>query len=137
VGKQKLLFLVLLYIIVAPAFGRSQQLFQPVVFSQLFWVVNLYFLTKYVKNLDRKYLWLLTLGTAVAFLTKYDAVFFIFGVASLLFFKATRHALIQHRFWWQINVFILLISPNILWQIGNPKPFSCLNKYLAIRKVSV
>lgn len=121
-GKTKAVFLVLLCIIIAPAFGRSQQLFQPVVFSQLFWVLNFFLLTKYVKNLDRNYLWLLTFGAALAFLTKYDAVFFIFGVSSLLFFTSTRVALIKHKFWWHIIVFILLISPNIIWQIVHDFP---------------
>ena len=121
-GGTKAIFLVLLCIIIAPAFGRSQQLFQPVVFSQLFWVLNFFFLTKYVKSLDRKYLWLLTFCAAMAFLTKYDAVFFIFGVSSLLLFKSTRQALIKQIFWWNIIVFILLISPNIIWQIVNDFP---------------
>lgn len=121
-GKTKAVFLVLMCIIIAPAFGRSQQLFQPVVFSQLFWVLNFFFLTKYVKSLDRKYLWFLTFGSALAFLTKYDAVFFIFGVSSLLLFKSTRQALIKQIFWWNIIVFILLISPNIIWQIVNNFP---------------
>ncbi len=35
-GKNRALFLALLCIIIAPGFGRSQQLFQPVVFGQLF-----------------------------------------------------------------------------------------------------
>lgn len=121
-GKTKAVFLVLLCIIIAPAFGRSQQLFQPVVFSQLFWVLNFYFLAKYVKCLDKKYLWYLTITTALAFLTKYDAVFFIFGISSLLFFKSTRQALLKHKFWWNIIVFVLLISPNIIWQITNDFP---------------
>ena len=121
-GKTKAVFLVLLCIIIAPAFGRSQQLFQPVVFSQLFWVLNFFFLTKYVKNLDQKYLWMLTIGTALAFLTKYDAVFFIFGVSSLLLFKPTRQALLKHNFWLNIGVFILLVSPNIIWQVVNDFP---------------
>lgn len=121
-GKTKAVFLVLMCIIIASAFERSQQLFQPVVFSQLFWVLNFFLLTKYVKSLDRKYLWLLTFGSALAFLTKYDAVFFIFGVSSLLLFKSTRQALIKQNFWWNIIVFILLISPNIIWQIVNDFP---------------
>jgi hypothetical protein len=121
-GKTKAVFLVLMCILIAPAFGRSQQLFQPVIFSQLFWVLNFYLLTKYVKYLDRKYLWLLTISTALAFLTKYDAVFFIFGVSSLLFFRSTRQALFKHKFWWNIITFILLISPNIIWQIVNDFP---------------
>ncbi len=121
-GKTKAVFLVLMCIIIAPAFGRSQQLFQPVVFSQFFWVLNFYWLTKYVKFLDKKHLWYLTITTALAFLTKYDAVFFIFGVSALLLFKPTRQVLLKHNFWWNIMVFILLISPNIIWQVANDFP---------------
>lgn len=121
-GKAKAVFLVLLCILIAPAFGRSQQLFQPVVFSQFFWVLNFYWFTKYVKYRERKHLWLLTLGTALAFLTKYDAVFFAFGVASLLLFQTTRRSLFQHKFWIHILVFILLISPNIIWQFTHDFP---------------
>ncbi|MEQ9467932.1 MAG: glycosyltransferase family 39 protein [Ekhidna sp.] len=121
-GQTKAVFLVLLCIIIAPAFGRSQQLFQPVVFSQLFWVLNFYLLLKYVKYSDKKFLWYLTITTTLAFLTKYDAVFFIFGVSALLMFKSTRQTLIKHRFWWNAIVFILLISPNIVWQYLNDFP---------------
>ncbi|WP_411767297.1 ArnT family glycosyltransferase [Winogradskyella sp. A3E31] len=121
-GKTKAVLLVLTCIIIAPAFGRSQQLFQPVVFSQLFWVLNFFLLLKYIKYLDKKYLWYLTLTTALAFLTKYDAVFFVFGVSALLFFRFTRLALFRDKFWWNIFVFILLISPNLIWQVLNDFP---------------
>lgn len=121
-GNAKAVFLVLMCILIAPAFGRSQQLFQPVVFSQLFWVLNFFFLTKYVKSLDRKHIWLLTVGAVLTFMTKYDAVFFLFGVSSLLFFKSTRQALVKHNFGWNIIAFIILISPNIIWQIVNDFP---------------
>lgn len=121
-GRTKAVFLTCMCIVIAPAFGRSQQLFQPVVFSQLFWVLNFYLLTKYVKYIDKKFLWYLTFTTALAFWTKYDAVFFIFGVSSLLMFKSTRQALIKDKFWWNTLVFILLISPNIVWQYLNGFP---------------
>lgn len=121
-GKTKAVFLVLLCILIAPAFGRSQQLFQPVVFSQFFWVLNFYLLIKYIKHLDKRYLWYLTITTALAFLTKYDAVFFIFGLSALLLFKPTRQSILKHKSWWNIIVFILLISPNIMWQIVNDFP---------------
>tara|TARA_R110002049_G_scaffold308602_3_gene513094 strand:- start:743 stop:1003 length:261 start_codon:yes stop_codon:yes gene_type:complete len=51
---------VLLAIVIAPGFGRSQQLFQPVVFSQLFWVLGFYQLVRFVKYLNKKSLWYLT-----------------------------------------------------------------------------
>ncbi|MFH4966201.1 glycosyltransferase family 39 protein [Gaetbulibacter sp. M235] len=121
-GKNKAVFFVLLAILIAPGFGRSQQLFQPVVFSQLFWVLSFYQLTRFVKYLDKKSLWYLTLFCTLGFLAKYDSVFFLFGLSALLFFKKTRTALIAHKFWFNIIVFFLCISPNIIWQFCNDFP---------------
>lgn len=113
-GKSKAVLLVLLCLL--PVMGRSHQLFQPVVFSQLFWILSFFQLTRYVKYLDRKYLWYLTFTLALGFLTKYDAVFFVFGLLALFVFEETRKALIRHRFWWNILAFLVLISPNLIWQ---------------------
>lgn len=121
-GKNKAIILVLLAIIIAPSFGRSQQLFQPVVFSQLFWVLGFYQLVRFVKYLDKKSLWYLTFFAVLGISVKYDAVFYIFGLSSLLFFKNTRQALIQHRFWQNILVALALILPNLIWQYSNDYP---------------
>lgn len=121
-GKNKAIFLVLLAIIIAPGFGRSQQLFQPVVFSQLFWVLGFYQLVRFVNYLDKKSLWYLTIFCILGFLTKYDSVFFIFGLSALILFKRTRIALIKNRFWINVIVFILCMIPNIIWQFTNNFP---------------
>ena len=121
-GKKRAISLVLLAIIIAPAFGRSQQLFMPVVFSQLFWVLSFYYLVRFVKYLDSKSLWLLTLFCVLGFYSKYDAVFFIFGLISLFFFSRTRNALIKNKFWWNILGAFLCILPNLLWQAANDFP---------------
>lgn len=122
-GKTKAVFLVLLSILIAPGFGRSHQLFQPVVFSQLFWVLSFYQLTKYVKFLNAKNLWYLTITISLGFLTKYDILFFIIGLPILLFFKKIRQTLIEQNFWKNILLFILIITPNIIWQFLNDFPF--------------
>lgn len=121
-GKNKAVFLVLLGIIIAPGFGRSQQLFQPVVFSQLFWVLGFYSMVRFVKHLDKKSLWSLTIFCILGFLTKYDAVFFIIGLSALIFFRRTRVALIKNKFWWNIIVGFLFILPNLIWQVSNDYP---------------
>lgn len=121
-GGNKAVFLVLLGIIIAPGFERSQQLFQPVVFSQLFWVLSFYYLVRFVKLSDKKSLWLLTLFCLLGLLVKYDAAFFLFGLLSLLFFKRTRDALIRNKCWINIGVFALAILPNIVWQIAHDYP---------------
>ncbi len=121
-GKSKAVFLVLLAIIIAPGFGRSQQLFQPVVFSQLFWVLGFYQLVRFTKYLDSKSLWYLTLFCILGFLMKYDSIFFLFGLSSLLLFKRTRTVLIKNKFWFNILVFLLCIAPNLIWQYLNDFP---------------
>ncbi len=121
-GKNKAIFLALFCIITAPSFGRSQQLFQPVVFSQLFWLLSFYQLTKFVKYLDSRSLWYLTTFVILGCTTKYDALFFIFGLVALLFYKRTRQALFQLHFWKNIVVVVLLLLPNLIWQYTNNFP---------------
>lgn len=121
-GGNKAVFFVLLGILIAPGFERSQQLFQPVVFSQLFWIVTFYYLVRFVKLLDQKSLWLATAFCISGFLIKYDCIFLLFGLLSLFFFSRTRKALIQHKFWINILVFIICLLPNVLWQVSNHYP---------------
>jgi hypothetical protein len=121
-GKNKAVFLALLCIIIAPSFGRSQQLFQPVVFSQLFWVLSFYQLTRFVKYLDKKSLCYLTAFVFLGCSAKYDAVFFIFGLSSLLFFKRTREVLLHQEFWEHAILLVLLLLPNLFWQYANHFP---------------
>lgn len=121
-GKNKALFLTLLCIIIAPAFGRSQQLFQPVVFGQLFWVLGFYQLVRYIKYLDKKYLTYLAIFSLIGFLFKYDILFFIFGLSSLFFFKRTRETLLKQNVGLYIVIAFLLILPNIYWQYTNNFP---------------
>lgn len=121
-GKNKALFLTLLCIIIAPAFGRSQQLFQPVVFGQLFWVLGFYQLVRYTKYLDKKYLTYLSIITVIGVLFKYDILFFIFGLSSLFFFKRTRETLLKQNVGLYIVIAFLLILPNIYWQYTNNFP---------------
>jgi hypothetical protein len=121
-GKSKALFLTLSCIIIAPAFGRSQQLFQPVVFGQLLWVLAFYQLVCYTKYFDKKHLFYLTLFSVIGLLFKYDLLFFIFGLTSLFFFKKTRETLLEQNIWFFIFVAFLIVLPNIYWQYSNDFP---------------
>jgi hypothetical protein len=121
-GKTKAVFILLLCLLTAPAFARSQQLFQPVVFSQLFWVLSFYQLVRFSRTLDNKYLLYLTISLAVGFLTKYDILFFIAGLSGLLLFKRTREALLAGSVLKYILLFLVLVAPNIWWQFQHGFP---------------
>ncbi len=121
-GKESAIFLVLLGLLIAPGLGRSQQLFQPVVFSQLFWVLGFYQLLKFSKTAERKHLLYLALVSVLGFLTKYDLLFFIAGLSALLLFNSTRDVLIKNKFWLIMMVGILIILPNLIWQYNHNFP---------------
>ncbi len=115
-GKSKAVFIALLCILISPGFDRSHQLFQPVVFSQLFWVLSFYTLIRFIKVPGNKNLLYLTLALAFGFLAKYDIVFFIAGTSSLFFFKSTQKILLSKQVWKFILLFVVIIAPNLYWQ---------------------
>lgn len=121
-GGNKALLLIFLSIVIAPGFGRSQQLFQPVVFGQLFWILAFYQLVCYSKSLEKRHLFYLTVLSATGLLFKYDLIFFIFGLSSLFFFKRTRGTLLKQNIWLFIFIGFLLVLPNIYWQYSNDFP---------------
>ncbi|MDN3723722.1 glycosyltransferase family 39 protein [Aequorivita sp. SDUM287046] len=121
-GKSKAVFIVLLCILTAPAFGRGHQLFQPVAFTHLFWLLSFYQSVRFIKTLDKKYLLYLTICVGFGFLTKYDILFFIAGLSGLLLIKRTRTSILQKDIWKNIFLFILIIAPNVLWQYKHGFP---------------
>lgn len=121
-GRSRAVFLVMLCVLAAPAFDRGQQLFQPVVFSQLFWVLSFYLLVKFVKAPNNRSLFYLTLALGFGFLTKYDIVFFMAGLSSLFFFKRIQAMLLSNQVWKYIVLFLLLTGPNLWWQYQHGFP---------------
>src|SRR3984957_4335295 len=121
-GKNIAVFITLFCLLIAPGFEGSQQPFEPVVFNQLFWVLCFYQLTRFIKHGSKKYLWYLAVFTTLFFLTKYDALFFAFGLLSLLLFGKTRVALIKGKYWQSLIISFLILLPNIIWQYVNDWP---------------
>jgi hypothetical protein len=120
-GKWKAVLLCLGCTLSATCFGKTQNAFQPVVFDQLFWVLSFYLIVSFIKTNKNKYLILLSISLAFGFLTKYSILFFVASFAiSVLLFK--RELMKERVFWIAFLVFILIISPNIIWQINNRFP---------------
>jgi 4-amino-4-deoxy-L-arabinose transferase-like glycosyltransferase len=120
-GKWKAVLLCLGCILSATCFGKTQNAFQPVIFDQLFWMLSFYLLISYLKTHKSKYLILLSISLAFGFLTKYSILFFVFSFAISVFIFRIE-LLREQKFWIAILIFILIISPNIFWQIRNQLP---------------
>jgi hypothetical protein len=121
-GKTKAVFIALLCLAIAPGFDRGGQLFQPVIFSQLFWVLSFYQWVRLTKTTDRKYLLYLTLSIALGFLTKYDILFFVVGLIGGLFFKRTWDIFLTKSIWKYKLLFLVLVGPNLWWEYRHHFP---------------
>jgi hypothetical protein len=108
-------------IIFSPGFAATQYLFAPTAFEQLFWVINIYFLILFCISPKSKYLIFISLFGALGLMTKYSIVFLLAGIViSVLFFK--RELLGKRITWISVLLFILLVLPNVCWQIINEFP---------------
>jgi hypothetical protein len=121
-GKTKAVFIALLCLAIAPGLDRGEQLFQPVVFSQLFWVLSFYQWVRLTKTGNRKYLLYLTLSISLGFLAKYDILFFVAGLIGGLFFKKTRDVFLTKSIWKYKLLFLVLAGPNLWWEYRHQFP---------------
>lgn len=120
-GKWPAVLVTLSCILFSPGFGASHSLFLPALFEQLAWVVCFYFLVSYSNSENTKFLILLGISAALGFLTKYSIAFLIAGIIiSVLLFQ--RYILKKKALWISLVLFLLIILPNILWQINNGLP---------------
>lgn len=120
-GKWLAVLISLSCILFSPGLGASQGLFLPVVFEQLFWVICILIIVKYCNQSENNYLIFAGIFAAFAFLTKYGILFLVAGVFfSVLIFQAG--ILKKKSFWISILLFLLIVSPNVYWQLNNGFP---------------
>jgi hypothetical protein len=121
-GKMFAITLACLSFIFAPAFVASDYLFQPVIFDQLWWVLCVWLIMRYINYYDVKYLYLLGLVIGIGLLTKYTMGFFVLALIIGLLFTKQRKILWNRHILGAALVALLLFLPNIIWQFQHHLP---------------
>ncbi|HEY9535073.1 MAG TPA: glycosyltransferase family 39 protein, partial [Mucilaginibacter sp.] len=75
-GRKFAIALACLAVTFSPAFTASGYLFQPVVFDQLWWVLTVWLLLRYINTHAVKYLYFIGVAIGFGVLTKYTMLFF-------------------------------------------------------------
>lgn len=121
-GKKFAITLACLSLIFAPAFAASDYLFQPVVFDQFWWVLTVWLLVKYLNTTDVRYLY--WLGAAVGFgvLTKYTMLFFAGSLVIGILISKQRKLLFNKHILGAALITIVIVLPNLIWQITHHMP---------------
>ena len=109
-------------LLIFSVYARMNVLFQPNSFDILAWTIVFYFLIKYVRNYNAKWLFLLSVITALGLYNKYTIVFLILGLIVGLLMTEQRSLFTKKIFYYALGLSLLLFLPNIVWQILNHFP---------------
>jgi hypothetical protein len=101
---------------------RMNILFQPNSFEILIWTVIFYLLIKYVCSENYKWLYYLSLALAIGFYNKYTLIFPLLGLCMGILFTHQRKLLLTLSLWKALLLTLILILPNLIWQISNHFP---------------
>jgi hypothetical protein len=103
---------------------RINILYQPNSFDIFFWTLTYYTIIKYVSTNNSK--WLYTIGFAVGFgiLSKYNIAFLVIGLFVGLLMTRERKIFLDKNLYIGALIALLVILPNIIWQINNNFPTS-------------
>lgn len=104
-------------LLIFSVYARIHVLFQPNAFDILAWTSVFYFLIKYLKNHHAKWLLYLSVIVALGFYNKYTLIFLILGLAAGLLITQQRSLFTNKNFYYAIGLSLLLLLPNIIWQI--------------------
>jgi uncharacterized membrane protein len=104
-------------LILSTLFLRAFSMLQPVSFDILFWTLSLYYLLKYIKTKKPVYIILLGLVVGIGILNKYNEIFLVAGILVAILLTRQRVLYKKSYFWMAVLIAILLILPNLLWQI--------------------
>jgi len=108
--------------LVFSVYTRLNVLFQPNSFDILAWTIIFYLLIKYVRNHQVKWLFSLSVITALGLYNKYTIAFLILGLTVGLLLTEQRTVFTKKNLYYAIGLSLLLFLPNIIWQIENDLP---------------
>ena len=106
----------------APAFLRSNTLFQPVSFNQFYWLLLAFLLFRLIRTMKPKYWYFIGIVAGLAFLNKYSVVFYLFGIIVAVLLTPLRSWLRKPQPYIAMAIAGLIALPNLIWQVNHNWP---------------
>ncbi|WP_421945151.1 glycosyltransferase family 39 protein [Pedobacter sp.] len=116
---------------ICSAYLRLNILYQPNSFDVLAWTAIYYYLLKYFENRQAKYLYCFAIWLGLGFLNKYNVMFLVLGILPAVIILPNRNIFKDKHLYFSILLVLIIISPNVIWQIVNNFPVISHMKELA------
>ena len=108
--------------VICSALLRINTLYQPNSLEYLLWTLVFYFIVKYIKHQDPKWIWMTALTFALGFLNKYNIAFLFLGVLLALPLTEHRKVFGSKHLYFAFFAAFLIVLPNLVWQVQNDFP---------------
>lgn len=109
---------------------RMNILFQPNFLELFFWTLNSYLVVRLIQTDNKKYLYLLGLSFAFSILSKYSAAFYILSTIAAFVLTPLRKWFVSKHLYYALAICLVIIVPNIIWQISYNFPVATHMKLL-------
>lgn len=110
---------------------RLNILYQPNSFDVLAWTAMFYYLIGYFETNKPGMLYTFAICTALGFLNKYNVLFLVLGILPAILITPRRSIFTNKHLYFAIGLALLIISPNVIWQIQHNFPVVSHMKELA------
>lgn len=101
---------------------RINILYQPNSLDIFFWTLTYYAIIKYTNTNNSKWLYVMAFALGFGFLSKYNIAFLIVGLFGGLLLTRERKIFLNKNLYLAGLIALLIVLPNILWQINNHFP---------------
>ena len=101
---------------------RINILYQPNSLDILCWTLVYYTLIRFIQTNSYQWLYFLAISFAIGFLNKYNIAFCLIGLLPALILSQHRKLFLKPQFYYAIILALILVSPNVIWQIQNDFP---------------
>lgn len=101
---------------------RLNTLYQPNSFDVLAWTAIFYYLLRYFDQKESKNLYAFAVFVALGFLNKYNVLFLVIGLLPAIIITPNRKIFADKHLYLSILLALLIISPNVIWQINHHFP---------------
>lgn len=133
-GKLSARIIVALALLFSPL-NRLNILFQPNSFDILIWTILFFFFIKFIITESNKWLYLVAVAASISFYNKYMIVFLLTGILIGMLATPWRRLFAGKSLWIAVALGLLLIAPNIIWQVSNHFPVARHMKVLSERQL--
>ncbi len=101
---------------------RINTLYQPNSLDYLMWTLLFFTIIRFIQTENNRWLYFAGLTFAVGFLNKYNIGFLVLGLLPAVLIAGPRNIFRNKHLWFAAILALIIILPNLVWQIRNDFP---------------